>query len=220
VWWTEDGERVLHGAEWELFRAGLDYVWDDVEASIDGDECFPSGVAAFDDLQPGQKLALLAHVGRALRDEAVPCPDLTSHAEATIAAIFEQVRHSIVIETELEDDGSDAGAFYWRRLILAACLETGIVGEDPLPAESCGDSGEWDLLVECLADRILWDDDFMAGQHFLDGDPDESRARMQALGIADNYFVALAPDPGAAELEAIRRTLRDITGRNRRSKDE
>jgi hypothetical protein len=45
----------MKGAEWELFREGLSALWDWVEASFD--------------LQPSQKLAMLALVGQAMRDD-------------------------------------------------------------------------------------------------------------------------------------------------------
>jgi hypothetical protein len=33
MWWTAEGERILSGAEWALFREGLSCLWDDVEGS-------------------------------------------------------------------------------------------------------------------------------------------------------------------------------------------
>jgi hypothetical protein len=103
VWCSCEGERVLQGAEWELFRVGLDEVWDYVEDSFDDDDCFPFGIAAFDDLQPGQKLAVLAQVGQALHDKAVPPPPLTAHAEATIAAVYVHIRQSVELEIDEQD---------------------------------------------------------------------------------------------------------------------
>ena len=63
--------------------AGLDMTWGMVEQSID-DPDFCSGVKVFDRLQPNQKLALLALVGKALKDEGEPSPELTAHTEATV----------------------------------------------------------------------------------------------------------------------------------------
>jgi hypothetical protein len=68
-------------------------------------------------------------------------------------------------------------------------------------------------LLDCLSERILWDDDYIAVNHFLDADPEVRHAEMEALGIADDYYLALAPDPRDEELDAVRRTLREVTGR-------
>jgi hypothetical protein len=88
MWWTEYGERVLRGAEWELFRRGLGRLWDWIDDGEDPPSNCDSGVEAFDRLQMNQKLALLALVGVALREEAAPCPDLTVNTESTVAAVY------------------------------------------------------------------------------------------------------------------------------------
>ena len=72
MWWTSDGERILKGAEAALFREALgvlvDYVCQDEDGTI-----WQFGVAPFDSLQHGQKLAVLTQVGCALlRDDEAP----------------------------------------------------------------------------------------------------------------------------------------------------
>ena len=57
MWRTPEGNRVLRGAEWELFREGLSCLWDLVEDGGDEDDRFGVGIDAFDSLQQGQKLA-------------------------------------------------------------------------------------------------------------------------------------------------------------------
>src|SRR4051812_10160576 len=135
MWWTPLGERVLRGAEWELFRDGLAMVCDLVEEAkaSDDPEIGSVGVEAFDQLQPNQKLALLALVGKALKDEGEPTPELTAHTEATVAAVYAHILAMIVMEIESPPesekvDGWDdpehiEDAFAWRRLALAAYLE-------------------------------------------------------------------------------------------------
>src|SRR3954469_2983562 len=135
MWWTLLGERVLRGEEWELFRDGLAMVCDLVEEakSSDDPESGSVGVEAFDQLQPNQKLALLALVGQALKDEGEPMPELTAHTEATVAAVYAHILAMIVMEIESppesgtvdgwDDPGDIDDAFAWRRLALAAYLE-------------------------------------------------------------------------------------------------
>src|SRR3954469_13126721 len=102
MWWTPLGERVLRGAEWKLFRDGLAMVRDLVEEAkaSDDPELGSVGVEAFDQLQPNQKLALLARVGKALKDEGEPMPELTAHTEAAVAAVYAHIFSMIVMEIE------------------------------------------------------------------------------------------------------------------------
>jgi hypothetical protein len=213
MWWTPEGERVLRGAEWELFREGLSRVWEFVEDEISGDDLSSWGVAVLDDLLPNQKLALLALVGEALRQKNVPCPQLTAPIEAIIAVIFDNIRASMEMEIALEGDRAEKEAqFFWRRLILHTCSEVDEPwGEDPLPDETCDDVEEWGILIDCFAERILWDYDFAMARDFLDAYPDVARSKKEGMGIPQDYFSHVAPDPTEEQLVGIRRKLREIT---------
>ena len=246
MWWAPHGERVLRGAEWELFREGLETLWDWVEESSGDPDIFDSGIEAFDRLQIGQKLALLALVGRALSDEGMPHPDLTVNTEAVVAAIFRQIASEVPMEIDQSGDPEWVASLespeeltHWRRLVLAAHREAELQDEAEALANSEGagrykpddlpddedepwsppdvtseDAEEWEFLVDCLANRILWEDgDYEAGDDFLDADPTEGRARMAMLGIADDYYTDIAPDPTDEQLEPVRRTLRSLCGR-------
>ena len=249
MWWTPLGERVLRGAEWELFRDGLSMVRDLVEEakSSDDPEIGSVGVEAFDQLQPNQKLALLALVGKALKDEGEPMPELTAHTEATVAAVYAHIFSMIVMEIESppesgkvdgwDDPGDIDDAFAWRRLALAAYLEgdgepkaSGTATNEVdgrVPGDRDEDNGlwsppeissegieEWEFLVgECLANRILWaDGDHENGPGFMDADPAVSRYCRNELGIAEDYYTAIAPDPTDEQLDSVRRTLREVCG--------
>src|ERR1017187_2533771 len=141
MWWTSEDERVLTGAEWDLFRLGLSTLWDDVEMSDDDEEPGTTGVAVFDNLRKPERLALLAQVARGLHDEGEPCPDLTALMEGTVAAVFAQLRYLIVIEIETEAERvgpsspREDRAARPRHLVLAAVREANPNRELPL-AES------------------------------------------------------------------------------------
>jgi hypothetical protein len=249
MWWTPYGERALKGAEWRLFREGLDLSWDWVEDSMDDPDLWPFDVEAFDVLQPSQRLALLAEVGNALKDESHPHPELTAHNEATIAAIFSNITTQVALEIDLASEIEDWGdPTCTRKLVLAAYLEvveqdvaevrnasnetevavsrrtppTVEIAEDddnddevwsPLELDS-NDLEAWEDLLDCLANRILWDDDdYEMGDEFLDVDPRVSRAKMELMRIPDDYYTAIAPDPTENELVAIRQQLRRLCGR-------
>jgi hypothetical protein len=221
VWRTSQGDRVLGAAEWGLFRAALAEIWDLLEDSEEGNELFWSGLLAFDDLQRNQKIALLSVVGKALRDPETPTPELTAHSEAAVAAVFEHVRQSIEVEVDEHPGIVDAqNGVYWRSLVLAAFREVEEDWEDPLPDPTCTDLGEWLLLLECLSGVIFWDSDYDMGRYFLDADPEEARERLRRMTIAEEYYVAVAPDPDQEELEGFRRTLRELAGRPEREEPE
>ncbi len=148
MWRTPHGERILRGAEWELFREGLDTLWDWVESSAVDPDISDTGTKAFDRLQMGQKLALLASVGTALSDEGVPHPDLTVNIESTVAAVFRQIASEVEQEIErsrdpewLTNPDTPEEATHWRQLVLAAYREAMLQDEAGAPAWSKGEDG-------------------------------------------------------------------------------
>jgi hypothetical protein len=207
MWHTPSGNRVLSPGEWALIRAALSLAWDAVEMAADAGDDEATGVRAFDTLQPGQHVALLALVGKALSDLSVPAPPLTAATEGALAVIFVQVREWL-LEIELTDnDPTDC-----RRLILAAIGDS--VGRDyPLPAPTDADPDEWEMLIDEIEARLFWDADWEMGDVFLDRSPDEVRPEMAMHGIDDDYFTAVPDDPDQVGLAAARRTLAELTGR-------
>jgi hypothetical protein len=220
MWRTSEGERVLQGAEWELFRQGLSTLWDDIEESFNDPDFSETGVEAFDQLQPHQKLAMLALVGRALHDPSMLPIELTATTEGTAAAVFADILHRLAMEIDFQDDPEmGEHATFWRDLVLAAAQEMEADWEEPLPDRRCADASEWDFLIECLSGRIFWDADYEMGQHFLDADPHKREALTRLLGIDGDYFIAVAPDPTDKQLEHIRGQLRLLTGRSEPKRD-
>jgi hypothetical protein len=61
MWLTPDGERVLQAAEAALFRQSRGILVDLVQEDTENAQHL--GIALFDDLQPNQKLAVLAQAG-------------------------------------------------------------------------------------------------------------------------------------------------------------
>ena len=205
TWHTPRGDRVLAGPEAELFRDALTIITDWIEGDVEQDQAFHEfGIPAFDSATARGKLALLADVGHALLMETDRCPKLTVVNESTLGAIFvaldESVEHEIDNEFELQD------RTFWRRLILQAVAAVDSELETP-EAESC-DWDEWEFLIDVLRDRLLWDRDFDADPTFGDADPAKAHDARSRMGIDENYFRAVAPDPSDEELAAIRLRLR------------
>ena len=82
------------------------------------------GAPPFDNLQPNQKLAVLAQVGMALLRENQPMPKLTAVLEAAVGAIYEAIR--VMVEMEIDQPPEWRLSPTWRELVLAACREQGI----------------------------------------------------------------------------------------------
>jgi hypothetical protein len=206
VWHTPDGDRILTSGEWQLVQAGLELTWDAVEAAkdVEGDPD-ATGVRVFDDLQHGQQIGLLAIVGKALTDPTMPSPPLSAATESTLAAIFAMLRGWLDVEI-------DVGAHTTiRQLILGAVSE--VARDDPLPAPADKDEDEWDMLIEEVEDRLLWDADFEMGDEFLDLPPDAGQELLNQNGIDPDYFLTVPEDLTGIELEAARRTLAELTGK-------
>jgi len=215
MWWTENGDRVLTDAEWDVFNTGLDLLRDFVEADLGSgdDDMALSGLRAFDDLTSEQKLGLLADVAEALRYPSVPSPELTAANEAAVAAVFATFK--AMLFTEIEGASSDKGEqrTALRRLLLILKANEDIEDqEEPLPSETDVDAEEWVLLLEYLESSILWDDDFTMGDEFLDLPTDEARARLELCGIDPEYFLSLPPEPDQAGLADARKRLARLQG--------
>jgi hypothetical protein len=209
MWQTEDGNRVMRGAEWEFFREALGSLWEDVESEFYCNEPFTLGVDAFDELQPGQKLAVLALVGKALRDESAPPPKRSAFADGAVAAVFAFA--GIMVECEIEAPTRGYKTF-WRKRASAAWKEANHSRRAAVGVRS-DDYEAWDFLViSAMEEAILGDKDYGLCHVFLDADPAVAHAYMRLMDIRDDYFLALAPDPTEEQLAEIRRTLRELTG--------
>jgi hypothetical protein len=202
MWWTPNGQRTLSQAEAKLIRELVASAYDEVDLSDDM-ETFQTGISVFDRLESAQQLALLLEVGEALLQSDVPPPELTAVREAVIAVLFLQLSREL--EIEMEDRGT-----YWRELMRAAYLEQN-PDDSEVPPPHSDDLDEWTMLAECLEGRLLWDDDYAAEDTFVDQSPDQIAAMKQWMGISDDYFTAIAPDPLPDELESIRRRLDSLT---------
>jgi len=184
MWRTECGERILEGAEAVVFAETLSSLLD--EAILSKFEDYESGVVCFDNLTYGQKVSVLATIGNGLFKKDVSPVELTSVVEGAIAAVFQSLKDSIIFEIDEPEFGT-----YWRELVIAARKE--MEGED-IPAASCTDIEEWDLEVEELSDRILWDADYECGPLFMDHPPEMTQWLKDMARIPDNYYTTITDD--------------------------
>ena len=204
MWSTPDGERILQGAERRLFREALSMVVDSVRDDNEGFWRF--NVPPFDDLQPNQKLALLARIGTALLREDEPMPKPTAVLEAAVGAVYEAIR--ILVEMEIDQLPEWRESPSWRELVLAACRERG--SEELLRCRLRGPRrvgganrcpGGWRIVGRRLA-----------RQRKPLGCRSGGRPTVKAmLGIDEDYYVGAPPDPTDAEMEGVWAALRELT---------
>jgi hypothetical protein len=206
---TPDGIRVLQGDERQLFVESLGMLIDMLAC----DE-FSSDIQVLEDLTRNQKIATYHAVARALLNEDEPPPVLTAVIEGAVASVYRQVRGMIMWELDCaDDDGADLGFGElpeepsWREQAIAAGRQ---VGFERLPEADETDFDEWDLLILCLEDQVLWDQDWEMVDH-PDASPELARHVKEELGIHDDYFVAIPHDPKDAEAERLLAELRSMT---------
>jgi hypothetical protein len=215
MWRTPLGNRTLAGAEAELIRDSAASMADMLQEEAEGltDE-WPCGVKLFDELSWQQRLALLARVAGALLKPDAPMPNLSAVNEAAVAAIFAQIHRNLIIELNTAAEShlpADYDIYHWRRRI-AACQEPPPSNEDFFLHEQSANLGDWEALLESLADRILWDADWDMPDLFLDVEPKLSRARRRRLGIEKDYFTTPAPDPRDQDVPGIFQGLHELLG--------
>jgi hypothetical protein len=201
MWRTSVGDRILTGAEAEVFRHGLASLMYDIEEAEELEMPLLTGVSLFDRLQYSQKLTMLEIVGGALLRESIACPMHTAVAEATIAAIFHH------LETELDVE-IDEHRYDLRRVIVAACKECGMT--DELPGLRSTGRNRWRSAIESLTDQVLWDCDWQDDSATMEAAPDVAEDVKDIAGITDDYYTALAPDPMPEQLSRIRASLIEL----------
>lgn len=215
MWRTRTGNRTLYGAEARLLAAAIAAVLDDLCCQLDTDNedldpaVWQFGIAVFDELESHQRLAVLHRVATYLLTETVDTLPLNAINEAAIGALFAEVRDQVL--SEIETPSESRFSTTWRALALAAFQEsqpladtTEEIAAGIAPADRYDDDVErWENLVEWLADNILWDRDYEIADCFLDVAPDKAQHRKLLLGIDDEYFTAIAPDPLPEEVPRL-----------------
>ena len=202
---TPDGIRMLEGPERRLIVGSLAMIVDML-----ADDDFLTGISIFDDLTRNQRIAAYHSAARALLTADEPAPALTAVLEAAVASIYHHAQG--MIEMEISDDLADDEDYLlypetptWRELAIAAGRQMGIEDlHDPAVVD-------WDLLLVCLEDHVLWDHDWAMVAH-LDAAPDLAHRIKDELGIAEDYYFAMPDDPRDADAERLLTELRTLTG--------
>jgi hypothetical protein len=207
VWRTSEGIRTLKAGEAALVRAAVNDIWRELEQDQDNSDPWEWGVPLFDNLEWSEKVVLLANVASALlREDVAPMP-LTGVNEAAVGVLFEHIRQSIVVEIDCQHDSPEDPMCFWRRSVLVLIDAENLDENEALPKETCDDRNEWEWMVEAIADGILWDNDWLGGNFFMDVDPETATMRKRGMGIDEDYYTTIVPHPADSDVEKARRTL-------------
>ena len=182
---TPGGDRILHGAERRFYTQSLAMI---VDLLVECDMEF--GVIPFDELQRNQKLLVLYKSARGLLHPDEPVPKLNAFIESAVAAVYEHAKDQVY--QEIDNPDFSAEPTFWRRLVLDAVRDQASPGEPP--HETDCDKDTWTILVECLAGFVLWDNDYEL-QESLDLPPEKSQRFHELLGMSDEYYTDVPPDP-------------------------
>jgi hypothetical protein len=200
MWHTEYGDRVLEGAEAKVFAESL---LDLIQCDLVEEGGFQAGIPVFDSLSSPQKIAVLHQVANALFRTTIPMPELTAVLEGAVGAVIQNLRW--LVEEELAPPSAEDMSF--RSLISRACRDLGV---EEVPAPSCDDPDQWAFCVECLHDAILWDSDYLEDGNFMDLPPEYAKALKENMGISEEYFRSVAPDPPPRQGASLRSDLETL----------
>src|SRR5438876_926510 len=92
---------VLAPAHARAFAVAAADLSDMVGTEQHEDDCWETGIAAFDRLTQGQKQVVLLEVSQALLDEHSKAPEVTSPLAAGVAAIYGHLRALIDVEMDM-----------------------------------------------------------------------------------------------------------------------
>jgi len=107
-------------------------------------------------------MLMLEKVMTALVDPMIPAPPYSALLEATVAAVYAQLRTSIEIELDdarmAQDDTLDESDYFDVRMEILAAIEEPINTDEPIqeppddgwPTILCDEIDEWDLAIESL----------------------------------------------------------------------
>jgi len=195
MWHTATGDRVLKGAEAQIFATSA-YIM--VRREREGDGTDRYGIPVFDALTSSQKIAMLHQVTRALLRPEVPMPELTAILEGTIAAVLQNVYLLLEFVVSAYPDST-----IFRSFVAKSCRRI-VKHREPedrkVPDDFCEDQEAWEFCMELMHDAILWDFDYLDEDLLVDLPPEQGEFAKEGMRIAPEYFQAIAHDPSEQQV--------------------
>jgi len=218
MWHTPDGDKIIDGAYKRLLQKSIAFMCEDIltDADINDDDEYEkpmiSGVHVFDKMNGKQALHYLAYVADMLFENESDA-ELNYLTEATVAAVHNYIANSIAVEIEMGEGDS------WRKLTLDAIDWFDEDVPSPLGTDTWDDADRWATLVDMLSENILWDADWELVDKVLDIHPDNRQEFYDKMGVEDDYFMAIPPEPSKEEVDESVSIIRRLTkDRNKNAK--
>jgi len=211
MWHMSSGKKILTGKFRELFLRGVDKIvfWCFDDAAVDVDElaefsdCYHKVFASLD---PEEQFYAVWHVAEALTSRRA-APGLCQWRESAVYAVFEAIAGEVEIEIDMcrndKEFAESTHSHDWRRLVSSAEAQLRRESDDwPYVDVHSEDKDDWRFIVlEFLADNILWDRDFLSDSGISDEPPEIAKEKKDMFGIADDYYTETIP-PVTGELLA------------------
>lgn len=114
--------------------------------------------------------------------------------DATIAAMYAQLERSVQCEIDMDrtKDWDEVDYQDHRQSICNTLVQCSYEGR--MPDVDCPEMDAWELVILCLKDRVLADEDYQMDGLALDLPPEKSRMLKQTMGITGDYFIDVPPD--------------------------
>lgn len=216
TWETPDGKRKLTGSEARLVRLAVaslvDLLEDSIaesqlrlanqnfEAKFSGYASHPSyGIEVVDALDCAGQVATLEKVARYLLTDTCETLELTAVHEGCVGHIFEHLK--ALVHQEIVSLAGGQTAWEMRTAIQEVITE--VWGEHEFAAAALWEQADWNEVLEGLADRILWDRDYLMFSTLADVEPAQSNSLKRTLGIAGDFFTSVADDPTCEHVQHL-----------------
>lgn len=216
MWHTSAGDRVLTGAERDVYVLGLGILLDEVDlADEEAEFLFGSDIPKlFKDMPYQQKVVSLHVVTKALLEPDEPALPLRAWNEATIHAVYSALSDIVALEVDYTNDGTyktDEDRYELRRVIFPALAsfsrEQLTLARVPHGMPLTHPIGTvWENIVTILSDAVLWDWDYEEDK-VTDADPAKVQQLKEQMGIDPEYYAEAPPLDNAAAIAAAEKYL-------------
>jgi hypothetical protein len=221
--WHAPGNKklVIQGKFKELFLEGvsaaLEGWFTNGDAALDGDDwglTYVKYSEPYANLSNKEKLWALAEVTRCLTTNCKP-PKLLQWNESAVYAVFETIASEIIVEIDNNAMGvHDPDFRSWRKLASEAQRELRDYEDDEhyIDPES-DDAYKWQsVVINNLAELILWDDDFLesSARIICDKSPERAERVKYMAGISKDYYSTPIPIVTEEMLKKAKKFLRKM----------
>lgn len=189
MWPTTNGLRCLAGDEFELVRAAVGMMVDQLVAEgREGDPQEEYGIHWFDQWDWQQRIWLLERVSLALLTDLAP-PSPGAIWEATVDAVFHEVRE--LVELEVRNPDLMQPEKSWRQCVFDAFVSQ--QNREPEISVEANNLKDWHLVITQIADSILGVRLYLKAESFRDVDIDRTKRFLTQHGLPSDFLELIPP---------------------------